>query len=85
MKSIATRMTLVSACVLSLAGCAGNIELGPDAVKGKTPDGTVDLQEVQAAYIGSGSAGSGTLFFRAEYVRGDGERLSQAFSSALRL
>lgn len=64
MKSIATRMTLVSACVLSLAGCAGNIELGPDAVKGKTPDGTVDLQEVQAAYIGSGSAGSGTLFFR---------------------
>ena len=64
MKSIATRMTLVSACVLSLPGCAGNIELGPDAVKGKTPDGTVDLQEVQAAYIGSGSAGSGTLFFR---------------------
>ncbi|HXJ78227.1 MAG TPA: hypothetical protein VMS64_06040 [Candidatus Methylomirabilis sp.] len=66
--SMVTRMTLVSACVLLLAGCAGNIggniALGPDAVKGKTPDGTVDLQEVQAAYIGSGIVGTGTLVFR---------------------
>jgi hypothetical protein len=63
MTSIATSMTLVSACILLMAGCTGNIQLGPDAVKGKTPDGTVDLQEVQAAYIGSGTAGTGTLFF----------------------
>ena len=64
LKSIVTRVALVSACVLHLAGCAGNIELGPDAVKGKTPDGTVDMEEVQAAYIGSGSAGKGVLVFR---------------------
>ena len=59
-----TRVVLLSACILHLAGCTGNIELGPDAVKGKTPDGTVDMQEVQAAYIGSGAAGTGVLTFR---------------------
>jgi hypothetical protein len=63
-KAILARVGLVSVCVLQIAGCAGNIELGPDAVKGKTPDGTVDMQEVQAAYIGSGSAGTGVLSFR---------------------
>jgi hypothetical protein len=59
-----TRVVLLSACVLHLAGCTGNIQLGPDAVKGKTPDGTVDMQEVQAAYIGSGAVGTGVLTFR---------------------
>ncbi len=66
-KSIVTRVALVSACVLYLAGCAGSpgsMALGPDAVKGKAVDGTVDMQEVQAAYIGSGSAGTGVLSFR---------------------
>ena len=62
--SIVARFALVSACVLYLTGCVGSLELGPDAVKGKTPDGTVDMQEVQAAYIGSGSAGTGVLSFR---------------------
>src|SRR5262245_66349221 len=64
MESMLMRIALVGACVLQLAGCTGNIALGPDAVKGKTVDGTVDMQEVQAAYIGSGTAGQGTLFFR---------------------
>jgi hypothetical protein len=63
-KSIVAGIALVSACVLYLTGCAGSVELGPDAVKGQIPDGTVDMQEVQAAYIGSGSAGTGVLFFR---------------------
>jgi hypothetical protein len=63
-KSIVARVALVSACVLYVVGCAGGVELGPDAVKGQTPDGTVDMREVQAAYIGSGSAGTGVLFFR---------------------
>jgi hypothetical protein len=63
-KSIVARVALVSACALYLAGCGGNLALGPDAVKGQTPDGTVEMQEVQAAYIGSGSAGTGVLFFR---------------------
>jgi hypothetical protein len=63
-KPLVARLTFVSACVLYLTGCGGGVELGPDAVKGQTPDGTVDMREVQAAYIGSGSAGTGTLFFR---------------------
>jgi hypothetical protein len=57
------RLALASAFVLCLAGCFGNVKLGPDAIKGKTPDGWVDMQEVQAAYIGSGSAGTGVLDF----------------------
>jgi hypothetical protein len=38
------------------------VALGPDAIKGKTPDGTIEMHEVQAAYIGSGSGG--VLSFR---------------------
>jgi hypothetical protein len=63
-KPMLARLILVSAYVLYLAGCAGRIALGPDAVKGKTPDGTIEMHEVQAAYIGSGSAGNGVLSFR---------------------
>jgi len=59
-----SRLALVSVCFLWLAGCTGNIALGPDAVKGKVPDGTIEMHEVQAAYIGSGSGGGGTLSFR---------------------
>jgi hypothetical protein len=61
---IAERLALVSACVLMLVGCTGNVALGPEAVKGQTPDGTVEMHEVQAAYIGSGSGGGGVLRFR---------------------
>jgi hypothetical protein len=63
-KLMMARLTLVSTCVLALAGCTGNVALGPDAVKGKTPDGFVEMHEVQAAYIGSGSGGAGSLSFR---------------------
>jgi hypothetical protein len=63
-KAIVARAALVCACVLYLAGCGGNLALGPEAVKGQTPEGTVEMQEVQAAYIGSGSAGTGVLYFR---------------------
>src|SRR5262245_35924819 len=58
------RLTFVSTCMLYIAGCTGNVALGPDAVKGQTPDGFVEMHEVQAAYIGSGSGGAGSLSFR---------------------
>ena len=57
------RAALALAAVLLAAGCAGP-SIGPDAIAGKTPSGTVELKAVQAAYIGSASAGSGTLNFR---------------------
>ena len=34
------------------------------AVAGLAPDGTVDMEQVQAAFIGSAGGGSGTLFYR---------------------
>lgn len=47
---------------LVLAGaCTSRVALGPEAVAGKTPDGTVELSQVQVAYIGSGSTGRGVL------------------------
>jgi hypothetical protein len=60
----AARPILAWPVLLALAGCVGSVgslELGPDAVKGQQPDGFVEMHEVQAAYIGSGTAGTGTL------------------------
>lgn len=57
------RFATVAALVL-LAGCGGSVKVGPEAVAGLAPDGTVDMQQVQVAYIGSGAGGSGTLFYR---------------------
>jgi hypothetical protein len=45
-------------------GCASSVAVGPEAVAGKTPDGIVELSEVQVAYIGSGSNGRGVLRHR---------------------
>lgn len=47
-----------------LTACQSSVKLGPQAVAGLTPDGTVTMRQVQVAYIGSGSGGTGTLFFR---------------------
>jgi hypothetical protein len=66
LKRVVARSALASACALSLFGCAGTVALGPDAVKGKPVAATVDMQEVQAAYIGSGTAGTGVLTFRGQ-------------------
>jgi hypothetical protein len=48
----------------ALSGCAsGHGGMPPEQFEGMMPDGTVEMQQVQAAYIGSGSTGTGTLFF----------------------
>ncbi len=49
--------------LLSLQGCSSSVSVGPDAIAGLTPDGTVDMEQVQVAYIGSGGGGSGALYF----------------------
>ncbi|MFM7142074.1 MAG: hypothetical protein ACKOCT_15465 [Alphaproteobacteria bacterium] len=59
----AARAVVLGAALLA-AGCTGNVKVGPDAIRGKTPDGYVEMQTVAAAYIGSGTAGEGTLFHR---------------------
>jgi len=59
----AAGVAVLLAAVLA-AGCTGSVKLGPDAVRGKAPDGYVEMKTVAAAYIGSGTAGDGTLFHR---------------------
>ena len=57
----ATRVAGAAIAALCIAACAGGVKLGPDAVAGKRPDAMVEMHEVQAAYIGSGSAGAGSI------------------------
>jgi hypothetical protein len=52
------------AALLSLANCSSSVQVGPGAIAGLTPDGTVDMQQVQAAYLVSGGGGNGTLYYR---------------------
>ncbi len=55
---------LTSLALLLLGGCSGSVKIGPEAVAGLTPDGTIDMQEVQVAYLASGGGGNGTLFYQ---------------------
>lgn len=59
---------MAAACVTALlAGCSGDgSSVVPNPYQGQTPSGYVSMQEVQVAYIGSGSTGSGTLTFRGQ-------------------
>jgi len=53
------------AALTSLVACSGNQSVGPNTkLEGQMPDGSVQMRLVQAAYIGSGSAGSGTLEYK---------------------
>lgn len=53
-----------AAMVLALAACTSSGKLGPQAIAGLTPDATVVMKEAQAAFIGSGGGGTGTLYYR---------------------
>jgi len=58
-------MASLAALALSLlAACESSVKVGPQAVAGLTPDGTIDMQEVQAAFLASGGGGNGTLYYR---------------------
>jgi hypothetical protein len=55
----------IAALVLPLsAGCSAQVKVGPQAVAGLTPDGTVTMRQIQVAYLASGGGGSGTLYFQ---------------------
>ena len=55
---------LLGAAVLTLAGCSQKTPGAYTKFEGTLPDGTVDMSQVQAAYIGSASGGNGTLFYK---------------------
>lgn len=65
--AIWSRRGVIGLALLGLApvaACQSSQTAGPQLVEGMRPDGTVDMNEVQVAYIGSGGGGSGTLFYR---------------------
>jgi hypothetical protein len=57
---------LMLAALLSVSGLIGcsHSGAGPKTVDGQAPDGTLVMHQVQAAFIGSGSGGYGTLTFQ---------------------
>jgi hypothetical protein len=55
---------LGAAGLTTLGACSPRTAVGPDAIAGQVPDATVELQQVQVAYIGSGSTGRGVLHHR---------------------
>jgi hypothetical protein len=40
------------------------MKVGPQAVAGLSPDATIEMQEVQVAYLASGGGGTGTIFYQ---------------------
>jgi hypothetical protein len=55
--------------LLPLAGCSSSQNTDQQSLNGRQPDGTVDMEQVQAAFIGSGGGGSGTLYYRGQTYR----------------
>ncbi len=62
--SALVRNVCLAMALLLPAACQSSIQVGPQAVAGLTPSGTVNMDEVQVAYIGSGGGGSGTLYYQ---------------------
>jgi hypothetical protein len=52
------------AALLSLPGCTASVQLGPQTVAGLTPDGTVNMDQVQVAYLASAGGGTGTFYYQ---------------------
>jgi hypothetical protein len=55
---------LAMAALLPSAGCTSSQNINQQSLDGKKADGTVNMEQVQAAFIGCGGGGSGTLYFR---------------------
>jgi hypothetical protein len=56
----------VAALFATLAACSSSGQVGPQAVAGQTPNGTVTMHQVQVAYIDSAGGGSGTLYYQGQ-------------------
>ena len=65
-KPLHTLHPLLVTALLAAAACSSSDSAGPQSIEGKSPDGTVEMTQLQAAYIGSGSGGHGTLFYKGQ-------------------
>jgi hypothetical protein len=59
-------LTSLAMTLTMLSGCQSSTKVGPQAVAGLTPDATIDMQEVQVAYLASGGGGTGTLLYQGQ-------------------
>jgi len=57
---------LFAAALLPMVGCSSSQNTGQQSLNGVRPDGTIRMEQVQAAFIGSGGGGSGTLYYRGQ-------------------
>ena len=55
----------LSATVIILVACSKQAPGPTTTLEGKTPSGSVEMRQDQAAFIGSGSVGTGVLHFQA--------------------
>lgn len=58
------RRTLLVLPLLTISACSSSVKVGKDSVAGLPVDGTVVMTQVQAAFIGSGGGGHGTLYYQ---------------------
>lgn len=65
-KLLHTLHPLLVTALLAAACSSSDSGAGPKSVEGKSPDGTVEMTQLQAAYIGAGSGGHGTLFYKGQ-------------------
>jgi hypothetical protein len=65
------RRLLIALPLLAISACSSSAKIGPQAVAGLPVDGTVDMHQVQAAFIGSGGGGNGTLYYKGRAYRFD--------------
>jgi hypothetical protein len=65
------RRLLIALPLLAISACSSSAKIGPQAVAGLPVDGTVDMHQVQAAFIGSGGGGNGTLYYEGRAYRFD--------------
>ena len=54
----------VLTALLTLMGCTTSVQIGPQTVAGLTPSATIDMEQVQVAYLASAGGGSGTLYYQ---------------------
>lgn len=58
-----TLAALTAAAMIVASGCSNQGGGEPAGMAQQAPDATVEMQQVQAAFIGSGGGGTGTLFY----------------------
>jgi hypothetical protein len=59
-------LAVLTGLLLSFTACTSSLKVGPETVAGLAPSGTVDMNQVQAAFIGSAGGGNGTLYFQGQ-------------------